>query len=143
MDSVEKNAVELRIRTALEEHQFRLYYQPQHEPGTSRIVGAEALLRWHDPLSGVTEPHRFLQSLESTGLIVPVGEWVFRQAAEDCRRWQRLGLPRLKLGLNVAPSQLSAPDIERLVPQVAQMRTCCDLQIEISGLHLATLPQRC
>jgi EAL domain-containing protein (putative c-di-GMP-specific phosphodiesterase class I) len=141
MESVERDAVEYRIRAALDENQFRLYYQPQHEPYTNRIVGAEALLRWHDPATGVAEPGRFLRALESTGLIVPVGEWAFKQAAEDCQRWQRLGLPRLKLGLNVSPLQLSARDTESLALRVAAMRGCCDLQIEISGAHLAAPPE--
>ena len=141
MEAVERTAVEYRIRTALDENQFRLYYQPQHEPYTNRIVGAEALLRWHDPATGVAEPGRFLRALEATGLIVPVGEWAFKQAAEDCQRWQRLGLPRLKLGLNVLPSQLAARDTESLALRVVSMRSCCDLQVEISGVHLAAPPE--
>jgi len=141
MEPVERDAVECRIRAALDENQFRLYYQPQHEPYTNRIVGAEALLRWHDPAAGVAEPVRFLRALELTGQIVPVGQWAFKQAAEDCQRWQRLGLPRLKLGLNVSPSQLSARDTEALALRVAELRGCCDLQLEISGLHLTAPPE--
>jgi EAL domain-containing protein (putative c-di-GMP-specific phosphodiesterase class I) len=136
MEPVERTASEHRVRAALERDQFRLYYQPQHEPHTNRIVGAEALLRWQDPDNGLIEPGRFLQGLEATGLIVPVGEWVFKQAAEDCQRWQRLGLPRLKLGLNVSPSQLTPRATEALALRVVEMRTCCDLQIEVSGVHL-------
>ena len=107
MESVECNAHELRVRQAVEAGEFQLYYQPQHDATTNRILGAEALLRWHDPATGVAEPARFLPALEATGLIVTVGEWAFKQAAEDCRRWQRLGLPRLRLGVNVSPSQLT------------------------------------
>jgi len=138
MESVERNAIEYRVRQAVEAGEFRLYYQPQHDSTTHRILGAEALLRWHDPVTGVAEPGSFLQALEATGLIVPVGEWAFKQAAEDCQRWQRLGLPRLKLGVNVSPSQLTPEGAEALAQRVKEMRSCCDLQIEIGSAHLVS-----
>jgi EAL domain-containing protein (putative c-di-GMP-specific phosphodiesterase class I) len=138
MEPVERNAVEYRVREAFEAGEFRLYYQPQHDAMTHRILGAEALLRWHDPVAGVLEPGSFLQALEATGLIAPVGEWVFKQAAEDCQRWQRLGLPRLKLGVNVSPSQLTPEGAAALVQRVKDMRSCCDLQIEINCAHLVS-----
>jgi EAL domain-containing protein (putative c-di-GMP-specific phosphodiesterase class I) len=138
MELVERNASEYRVRQALEAGEFRLYYQPQHDATTHRILGAEALLRWHHPAAGVIEPGSFLYALEATGLIAPVGEWAFRQAAEDCQRWQRLGLPRLKLGVNVSPSQLTPENAEALAQRVKEMRSCCDLQIEISNVHLVS-----
>ena len=138
MDQVEPNVIADRIRQAFEAGEFRLYYQPQHDAMSHRILGAEALLRWHDPTRGLVAPSGFLQVLEATGLIIPVGEWAFRQAAEDCRRWQGLGLPRLKMGLNVSPSQLTAPGTEILLPRVREMRAFCDLQIEVDGEHLAS-----
>ncbi|MEJ0036541.1 MAG: EAL domain-containing protein [Gammaproteobacteria bacterium] len=138
MESVERNASEFRVRQAVEAGEFQLYYQPQHDATTHRILGAEALLRWHDPVMGVAEPGSFLQSLEATGLIVPLGEWAFKQAAEDCQRWRRFGLPRLKLGVNVSPSQLTPESTEALAQRVKEMRSCCDLQIEISAVHLVS-----
>jgi EAL domain-containing protein (putative c-di-GMP-specific phosphodiesterase class I) len=87
-------------------------------------------------VSGVLGPSGFLQALEANGLIIPVGEWAFRQAAEDCQRWQRLGLPRLKMGLNVSPSQLTPPGTEILLQRVREMRAFCDPQIEVNGEHL-------
>jgi EAL domain-containing protein (putative c-di-GMP-specific phosphodiesterase class I) len=138
MESVERNVVEYRVREAFEAGEFRLYYQPQHDATTHRILGAEALLRWPDPVAGVLEPGSFLQALEATGLIAPVGEWAFKQAAADCQRWQRLGLPRLKLGVNVSPSQLTAEGAEALVRRVKEMRSVCDLQIEINCAHLVS-----
>lgn len=136
MEPVERDPFEHRIRQAVAAGEFRLYYQPQHDAITHRILGAEALLRWHDPSLGVVEPGSFLQALEATGLIVPVGEWAFKQAAEDCQRWQRLGLPRLKIGVNVSPSQLTPEGAEALAQRVKEMRSCCDLQIEINNAHL-------
>ena len=138
MESVERSLIEHRVRQAADAGEFRLYYQAQHDATTHRILGAEALLRWHRPGSGVVEPEGFLQALEATGLIVPVGEWAFKQAAEDCQRWQRLGLPRLKIGVNVSPSQLTPEGAAALIERVKEMRSCCDLQIEISGAHLVS-----
>jgi EAL domain-containing protein (putative c-di-GMP-specific phosphodiesterase class I) len=138
MESVERNDIEYRVRRGFEAGEFRLYYQPQHDAITNRILGAEALLRWHDPASGICEPGTFLQVLEATGLIVPVGVWAFKQAMEDCQRWQRLGLPRLKIGVNVSPSQLTPEGAEALGQRVKEMRPCCDLQIEISNVHLVS-----
>ena len=138
MESVERSLIEHRVRQAADAGEFRLYYQAQHDATTHRILGAEALLRWHRPGSGVVEPEGFLQALEATGLIVPVGEWAFKQAAEDCQRWQRLGLPRLKIGVNVSPSQLTPEGAAALIERVKEMRSCCDLQIEISGVHLVS-----
>lgn len=141
MDPVERKAIEHRIRQAIEAGEFRLYYQPQHDTTTHRIVGAEALLRWHDPDAGVLGPGSFLEPLEVTGLIGPLGKWAFRQAAEDCQHWQRLGLPRLKLGLNVSRAQLTPAGVDVLAQQVREMRSCCDPQIELSSVHLVSPTQ--
>jgi len=138
MEPVDRDVFEQRLRHAVEAGEFQLYYQPQHDATTHRILGAEALLRWHDPVRGVLEPGDFLEALEATGLIVPVGEWVFKQVTADCQRWQRLRLPRLKMGVNVSPSQLTAEGAVALAQCVKEMRACCELQIEISNVHLVS-----
>ena len=73
---------------------------------TGRVIGAEALLRWIDPDRGLVAPGMFLSMLESTGLIVPVGEWVLERAGEDCRRWLQHGLGPLRIAVNVSPVHL-------------------------------------
>jgi diguanylate cyclase len=132
-----KSQIERQLHAALEQGQFRLYYQPQIEPRTGRIVGAEALLRWQDPAGELHAPDRFLQALETTGLIVPVGQWAFKQAAEDVQRWQRLGLPRLTVAFNVSPSQLALPAYtEAVIFSLAQLRGRCAVQVEIGARYL-------
>jgi len=106
----ERLALEQRLHAALAAEQFQLHYQPQLEICTGRIVGAEALLRWHDPERGLVEPAVFLSVLESTGLIVDVGQWVLRRAAEDLRRWQREGYKAMRIAVNVSPLQLRERD---------------------------------
>ena len=102
-------ALERRLRTALDGNQFALYYQPKVSIATGELVGAEGLLRWNDPQGGVVSPAVFLPVLESTGLIVDVGEWVIQQAAQDLERWAGRGLKSIRLAVNVSPLQLRDP----------------------------------
>ena len=102
----ERLALEHRLRAALDERQFVLHYQPQVIIATGQIDGAEALLRWQDPERGLVYPGQFMGVLESSGMIVAVGEWVLRQAAEDCLRWQRAGGGPLRVAVNVSAQQV-------------------------------------
>jgi diguanylate cyclase (GGDEF)-like protein/PAS domain S-box-containing protein len=98
--------LEHKLRTALDEEQFVLHYQPQLDVATGRIESLEALLRWNDPEGGLVMPGQFLPMLESSGLIVPVGSWVLARAAQDCRRWRSLGLGPVRVAVNVAALQI-------------------------------------
>jgi diguanylate cyclase (GGDEF)-like protein/PAS domain S-box-containing protein len=99
-------ALEHRLRGALDNQQYRLYYQPKIDIATGRLEGVEALLRWSDPARGLVSPAEFLPILESTGMIVAVGEWVLRQAASDGQRWQAAGLHPVHIAVNCSPLQL-------------------------------------
>ena len=103
-------ALEQRLRAALDADQFELHYQPQLSISTGEVVGAEGLLRWRDPEQGLVKPFVFLPVLESTGLIVDVGEWVLRQAAKDLQRWRDLGFESMRVAVNVSPVQLRERD---------------------------------
>lgn len=103
-------ALEHKLRVALEKRQFELHYQPKIDLATRRIEGAEALIRWRDPDGGLTSPAAFLPVLESTGMIIEVGKWVIGQAAADCQRWLRMGLPPVRVAVNISPIQLRVPD---------------------------------
>jgi diguanylate cyclase (GGDEF)-like protein len=103
-------ALERRLRMALDDKQFVLHYQPKVSIATGELVGAEGLLRWNDPQRGILAPAVFLPVLESTGLIVDVGEWVVHQAVRDLARWGDLGFKPIRLAVNVSPLQLRDPD---------------------------------
>ena len=107
---VARLALEHKLRTAIERQQFELHYQPKMNIHSRRIEGVEALIRWRDPSSGLVAPGTFLPLLESTGLIVEVGNWVLEQAAKDSQQWQRLGLPTIRVAVNVSTIQLRRPD---------------------------------
>jgi diguanylate cyclase (GGDEF)-like protein len=104
-EAAERLALEHKLREAIDAQQFELYYQPQFNIVTGRIESLEALLRWNDPEQGLVLPGRFLPVLESSGLIIPVGEWVMQQAARDCDRWRGLGVRPVRVAVNVSAVQ--------------------------------------
>jgi diguanylate cyclase (GGDEF)-like protein len=106
----ERLVLEHRLRTAIDEQQFELYYQPQISLATGRVESIEALLRWNDPEQGILPPSHFLSILESTGLIVPVGKWVLGRVFTDCEYWAGLSVPPLRIAVNVSALQLRRRD---------------------------------
>jgi diguanylate cyclase (GGDEF)-like protein len=108
-DKLTPATAERRLREALELGQFHLYYQPVVSLWTKRLVGAEALLRWHEPVRGIIGPEEFMDALEHTGLIVPVGNWVLEEVCRQATTWQEAypGRPALNLKVNVSPRQLA------------------------------------
>jgi diguanylate cyclase (GGDEF)-like protein/PAS domain S-box-containing protein len=101
-----KFLLENQLRRALDKHEFVLHYQPKVSAATGRLTGAEALIRWNDPLTGLVPPNRFIPLLEETGLIYDAGRWALGKAMEDASRWRRVGLPMVKIAVNVSPLQL-------------------------------------
>jgi len=108
-DQITPSTAERRLRQALENGEFRLYYQPIVSLWTKRLVGAEALLRWNDPSRGMVNPEDFLPALEETGLIVPIGNWVLDEVCRQSRTWQQMfpDRPALNIKLNVSARQLA------------------------------------
>ena len=99
-------SLENRLRLALERNEFVLHYQPKMNLANGEPTGAEALLRWNDPQTGLVPPRRFIPVLEETGLIHDVGRWALNCAIEDYRQWCRSGLRALCIAVNVSPLQL-------------------------------------
>ncbi len=90
----------------MDDQQFVLHYQPKVNSRDGRIVGVEALIRWKHPQRGIVAPSVFIPLLEESGMILDVGSWVLRQAADDFCRWTRQGLAPLRIAVNVSPHQL-------------------------------------
>ncbi|MEP7313441.1 MAG: EAL domain-containing protein [Pseudomonadota bacterium] len=103
-------ALEHQLREALAREEFELHYQPKVNVITRRIQGVEALLRWRMSTGVLASPAAFLPVLESSGLIVAVGDWVFQQAAKDCQAWMAAGLAPVRIAVNISPSQLRHVD---------------------------------
>jgi diguanylate cyclase (GGDEF)-like protein len=108
-------ALEHRLRGALENERYILYYQPKIDIASGKLEGVEALLRWDDPERGIVSPGEFLPILESTGMIVGVGEWALQHAAEDCRRWKAAGMQPMHVAVNCSPLQLRRSGFVELV----------------------------
>lgn len=108
--------LEDELRAAIRDDQFVLHYQPKVSLGDRQaVVGGEALLRWGHPSRGLLAPGAFVQTAEDTGLIVPIGEWVLRQATGQIRRWLDAGLPPLQISVNVSERQFRWGHLPALV----------------------------
>ena len=94
------------LRTALPHEQFRLYYQPIVDLATGDIFKAEALIRWLHPERGMVSPLDFIPLAEDTGLIVPIGDWVFRQAVQQAKLWRTRFHPSFQISVNMSPVQI-------------------------------------
>lgn len=96
------------MRQALTQQRFRLHFQPQVDLASGAVVGAEALIRWHDPELGEVPPGRFIPVAEETGFIVPIGDWVLRQAVAQAAAWLADGRP-MRMSVNVSALQFRQP----------------------------------
>jgi diguanylate cyclase (GGDEF)-like protein len=108
-DQVSPSTARRRMRQALDNGEFRLYYRPIVSLWTKRLVGVEALLRWAEPTRGLLGPEEFMPALEDTGLIVPIGSWVIEEVARQSRAW-RDGFPdrpALSIKVNVSRRQMA------------------------------------
>ena len=110
--------MESKLRRALEQEEFLLYYQPQVDLATGRIVGTEALLRWQHPELGLISPGKFIPVLEDIGMMVRVGEWVLETACRQGKAWQRDGFPPLRMAVNISARQFGQQDIIGIVAGV-------------------------
>lgn len=113
----------LHIYEALKRDEFVLYYQPQQDLNSGKIVGVEALIRWNHPQDGLIAPDLFIPILEQTGLIVEVGYWVLDQAIALLEYWQRIEQTLRKISINVSPIQLySAGFIDKVIHKIEQSK---------------------
>lgn len=106
------------LRHALDNDQLSLHYQAQVSLDSGCVVGAEALLRWTHPELGSVSPAEFIPAAEESGLIVPIGEWVLRQAARHANIWRAKGLPNLVTAVNLSAVQFRHHDLQNLVTKI-------------------------
>ena len=129
----ERMRIESGLRHALGHGELLLYYQPKFEIGSSRLVGAEALVRWAHPERGLVPPADFIPLAETTGLIVQVGEWVLEQACAQAALWQRAGLPPFRLAVNVSAREFTESLPNRVAATLARYELdACWLELEIT-----------
>nr|WP_320116162.1 EAL domain-containing protein [uncultured Desulfuromonas sp.] len=129
---IERMSLAEMLRDAVDNGEFELYYQPKVRLKDGRIVGAEALLRWHSR-DGMVPPDRFIPIAEQTGLILPIGEWVLKQACLQAQTWRQVN-PDFQMGVNLSPAQFDLDYLPRLVADtLAETQLCADaLELEIT-----------
>ncbi|CDZ68024.1 Putative diguanylate cyclase (GGDEF)/phosphodiesterase (EAL) [Neorhizobium galegae bv. orientalis] len=111
VDRQARRDLETVLQQALETNQFELYYQPQVDTISEQVVGFEALLRWHHPERGLVSPAEFIPLAEETGMIVPIGEWVLRQACKDAASWSA----DIGVAVNLSPLQFKSQTLAHTV----------------------------
>src|SRR5258706_16297717 len=144
----ERLSVENALRHGLESHEFELHYQPIYDVRARKIVGLEALLRWRRDGGELTSPVDFIAVAEDSRLIVPIGDWVLREALGRAKRWQALR-PDLRLAVNVSANQLARPGFfDRLAaivreagvdPRLIEMEVTESVIIESKGTARETI----
>ncbi|MCY2958563.1 MAG: EAL domain-containing protein [Planctomycetota bacterium] len=116
----ERLALESNLRYALEREELTLFYQPRIDLSTGGVVGFEALLRWKHPELGMVSPGQFIPIAEESGLIVPIGEWVLREACRQNQAWRAAGLRKVRMAVNLSSVQFRQPDLELRVARVLE-----------------------
>ncbi|HEY5624277.1 MAG TPA: EAL domain-containing protein [Gammaproteobacteria bacterium] len=107
--------LETDLGKALERDEFALVYQPQIGLVDNKIHALEALLRWNHPEQGLVLPSEFISVAEESGHIVPIGLWVLERVCKQIKEWQRIGMPMLRVAINIAPANFEQPDFHRQV----------------------------
>ncbi|MDX1656185.1 MAG: EAL domain-containing protein, partial [Candidatus Competibacteraceae bacterium] len=126
--------LENHLRRALERNELFLNFQPQADLWNGPVVGVEALLRWHNQELGMVSPAEFIPLAEETGLIIPIGEWVLRQACHQARAWQQEGLPAIRVAVNLSARQFTQKNLVEMVAEILEETGLqpCYLELEIT-----------
>jgi diguanylate cyclase (GGDEF)-like protein/PAS domain S-box-containing protein len=119
--AVERQTIEMNLRSALLNHEFILLYQPKFNLVTQKMIGVEALIRWQHSEWGEVSPERFITIAEDSGLIIPIGKWVLREACQQVRRWLNLGLKDISIAVNISAQEFRYPnfisDLQQLLKE--------------------------
>ncbi|MEC8511867.1 MAG: EAL domain-containing protein [Planctomycetota bacterium] len=127
----ERLTLEQSLRDALHNEELVVYYQPRVDIETQEIIGMEALVRWIHPQFGLVSPGQFIPLAEETGLIVPIGDWILRESCRQNAQWRAMGLPRIRVSVNLSPVQFRKPDLHEDV-----FRALDDNGLDADGLEL-------
>jgi EAL domain-containing protein (putative c-di-GMP-specific phosphodiesterase class I) len=119
------------LRRALAREELSLQYQPKVSIATGEIVGMEALIRWSSRELGSILPEKFIPLAEEAGLVVPIGEWMLRAACAQNKAWQRKGLPRLTMSVNLSPRQFRQSNLSEVIASAL-----CDTALDPALLEL-------
>ena len=151
-DAADKlDQIKTSLCDALEREEFQVYYQPQVNVHTGKIMSAEALVRWLHPEKGLISPAEFIPAAEATGFIVQLGEWVLQTACRQMQVWEKAGFLGLRVAVNLSPRQFHQPDLSSRVAQILaetglepsslELELTESLMVEDAESAIATLQQ--
>ena len=140
----ERKTIEEDLRNALEHDQLELYYQPKIDCRTERVVGAEALVRWHHPDRGLIMPGEFISVAEECGLINRLGAWVLEKACKQTQIWRDTTLPGLRIAVNLSPAQFQDAELVSSVTRIVKDTAMPEgtLELEITESILMNNPEK-
>ncbi|MGN7175551.1 sensor domain-containing protein [Cytobacillus sp. SAFR-174] len=129
--------IESGLQKALKNEEFILHYQPKVDIESSRIVGAEALIRWQHPELGLLSPGEFISVAEKTGLILDIGDWVIKQACVQLKLWMNKGLPVVPISINISPQRFLKYDLVNYITRTLDIFQIPPalLELEITETH--------
>ena len=137
--AVERFEIEKDMHRALENGEFRLYYQPKIEFSSGKMLGVEALIRWHHPTLGVLPPARFIPIAESSNFIIPLGKWIIETACRQSRAWHAAKLPRFSIAINLSANQLADPGLVQHVAEALRSTGADPSLIELEITETAVM----
>ena len=129
--AVQRFTMENALRNAIDSDQFTLYYQPLVDAESRTLKGFEALIRWHHPEMGFLPPDSFIPLAEETGLIIPLGEWVLREACQQAKAWEKSGYEPVRMSVNISNIQFNSPGFEETVKKVLEATDLPPRRLEI------------
>lgn len=129
--TLENIKLENALYKALDQDELVIYYQPQINSKTNKIIGAEALIRWNHPTEGLISPAQFIPIAEETGLIVPIGRWVLKNACKQLKEWQTQGHPPMTMSVNLSSRQFEEDNLVPLVTSILE-----ELNLSPEFLHI-------
>ena len=140
----ERIVMESSLRTALEKKEFIVYYQPQIDGQTNKLIGMEALVRWRHPVMGLVSPIKFIPLAEETGLIISLDQWVMKTAMNQIVQWYKDGLNPGVLALNLAIKQLQQENFMEILSSLLEETGCKPewLELEVTEGQIMNDPER-
>ena len=131
IEALERYSLENSLRSTTDKEDFQLYYQPQYDSVTNKIIGVEALIRWMHPDRGMLLPDTFIPIAEESGLIIKIGNWVLKTACKQNRAWQLAGFPPIYVTVNISGVQFKQKNFAESIAQ-----TLLDTDLEPQYLEL-------
>jgi diguanylate cyclase (GGDEF)-like protein/PAS domain S-box-containing protein len=140
-DALERQSLESNLRHALQKREFLLHYQPKMDLETEAITGVEALLRWRRPGGEIVLPTHFVPIAEQCGYIVPIGQWVLREACRQIQRWLEAGLAPMPMAINISAVELRSKDFVQRVREVLEETGTESRYLEFELTETALMPE--